>query len=311
MPETKEFLRSVYSKTGQVPGPAVIQLQRQLLERFGVTADYGVSMLNTLSSKRPNPEDMEVMQKMQQFAMCAQTATKEATFTDAEREAFYADIPPFMHHVPFMHVAQKQQQMMMDMQNQQMAMADQIANLKRNPENVAQMQDFAKRANMAKEKVDSDVASWTAAKRSEYFASFQEDPILREIISVGPTLVAKLRKFSQLTQEQVERMMIISAVIAYDVRARGNIIQTMSKGGVMQSVLQSWSTIVRAGMQSLSGGEGDTAFGFANQAQSMDHGHGMHGGGAGHVHGPHCSHGGATLDHSHDVSSGRTDEMER
>jgi hypothetical protein len=94
MPETKEFLKGMFAKTGQMPGSSVIQIQRRMIEHFGVTADYGVSQLNLLGQQDPKDRDMELINKMQQFAMCAQMATKEACFTESQREEFYKEICP-------------------------------------------------------------------------------------------------------------------------------------------------------------------------------------------------------------------------
>lgn len=305
MPETKDYLRRIYDRTKAPPGPAVIQIQRQLIEHFGVTADYGVEQLNKISTAKE--KDMELMQKMQQFALCAQTATREATFTDAERDAFYAEIPRFMHHVPYMYAQQKQMQMQAEMQNQQAMMADQLQSLKGDPSNLAKMEEFSKRVKQAQDKVAGEVRSWGGDRREDYYKCFQSESLLLDIVNAGASLPARLAKFSSLTQAEIEKMMTLSAVINEDVRAGGKLIQIMSKGGIIQNVLQSWATIVRSGMQSLQ------SAGVSMGGNSMDHSHGAHGppGDNGHVHGPNCSHN--TMDHNHvpDVSTGIAATMER
>jgi hypothetical protein len=316
MPETKAFMKAQFLSTREPPGRACVQIQRQLLERFGVTADYGVSQLNAIGSSSRNP-DQEVLSKMQHFSMAMQTATREATFSDAERESFYADIPPFMHHVPYMWVINKQQQMMSEMQSQQAMMSDQLERLMRDPESVRKLQDFALQVRAIQERKIKELEGWSAAQREEFFADFQSDPVLRDIVNSGATLHARLAKFTQMPDELTERMVAMATVLNDDVRAKGRIVQAMmGKGGVVQSVMQSWGALVRAGMKSLSE-SGDSAFAFASQAGVGDHAHGVHGGGSaasGHVHGPNCEHGkagGATMDHDHDVSSGKAAEMER
>jgi len=312
MPETKAYLKAEFAQSGKTPGGSCVKFQRQLLERFGVTADFGVSMLNVIG-QQSNP-DPELMSKMQQFSMGMQTATREAMMTDEERAAFYADIPPFMHHVPYLWAVQKQQMVMNEMKNQQASLNDQLVRMMADPGAVAKVVDFAVRVKTMQDEVVREVAGWELARRSAFFADFQEDPILLEIVNSGSSLAARLNKFADMSVPDLTKMVTLAAVINEDVRARGQFLQTMAKGGVLQSVIATWSTIVRAGFKVLSESDGSVfGFGPRNQQPGVgigDHGHGMHGG-DGHVHGPNCNHsasGGTMLDHDH---AGAGNEMER
>ena len=301
MPETKAFLKGMFAKTGQMPGSSVIQIQRRLIEHFGITADYGVSQLNLLGQQDPKDRDMELISKMQQFAMCAQMATKEACFTEVQREEFYKEIPIFMHHVPYMHAAQKSMEMQRDMQRQATQMSGQLEELKSQPGNVIKMIEFSKRAKMAGDAVTGQVATWDAKRREEFWDNFNNnDSLMLDIINSGASLSARLAKFSQLTQDEIERMMTLTAVLAEDMRARGKIMQELSKGSIVQSLLQSWAAIVRTGAQLQQA---------SIHSGTMDHNHSH--AEQGHVHGPNCSHDHGSAHALMDVTSGKTAEMER
>lgn len=314
MPETKEFLRTSYAQTKQNPGEKVILIQRRMLERFGVTADYGVSCLNKISVEMD--KDAEVIQKMQQFGMCAQTACREATFTDAEREAFYAEIPIFMHHAPYMYAAHKQAEMQREMQKHQMMMQDEMQRLRAEPGSLPRLESFAARVKAVQPDIIREVQTWSTERRETYFNDFKEAQLLRDVMSGGAGLVRRFETFSAFSDAQVRDMMTLSAVIAEDLRAnaqRGPLFMRSNNNGVVQNVLQSWAALVRAGQQSSAQNaqtmDRSTAAGSMNRDHEHDAGHGQ---GSEHVHGPNCKHGGGTtMDHGHDVTSGEAARMER
>ena len=74
MPETKEELRSIFLSKGTFPNERVIEMQRNVLKLIGYNPDFAVSCLNRIPSDFG--QDREIMMKMQQFALCAETACK-------------------------------------------------------------------------------------------------------------------------------------------------------------------------------------------------------------------------------------------
>jgi hypothetical protein len=61
----------------------VIELQRGIISQLGIDPEYGCSRLNRIGTDYG--DDQEIQFKMQQFAMCAQIAVKEAQMSNDER----------------------------------------------------------------------------------------------------------------------------------------------------------------------------------------------------------------------------------
>ena len=117
MPDTKQILKEVYESTGKPPNEKVIDLQRSMLSNLGFDPDYGVSCLNRIATNFP--DDRSLAMKVNQFAMAAQVACKEATFSEEDRKKFYADMPAFMHYCPHLFVMQQQMAMQKEMMRRQ------------------------------------------------------------------------------------------------------------------------------------------------------------------------------------------------
>jgi hypothetical protein len=74
MPDTKQELKSIFDSTKAMPNQRVIEMQRNLLKMLGYNPDWAVSCLNKIPQDFGT--DREVMIKMQQFALCAETACR-------------------------------------------------------------------------------------------------------------------------------------------------------------------------------------------------------------------------------------------
>ena len=73
-PETKQELKDIYSTTKSLPNQRVIEIQRNVLKLLGYNPDFAVSCLNKIPQDFGT--DREVMVKMNQFALCAETACR-------------------------------------------------------------------------------------------------------------------------------------------------------------------------------------------------------------------------------------------
>jgi hypothetical protein len=119
LPETKAELKELFLRTKQSPGPKLVEKQREIIKLIGLDPDYGVSLLNRVSSDFG--DDQDLLNKMHMFALAARLACNEASMSDEQREQFYGQIPPFMHSFPQVYVFQQQmvaQQRQMQMQQQ-------------------------------------------------------------------------------------------------------------------------------------------------------------------------------------------------
>jgi hypothetical protein len=117
LPETKETLKQLFLTSKKPPNEKIIEMQRSVLVLLGYDPDFGVSCLNNLS--KDYPDNRELAMKVQQFALCAQVHCNIACMTDEQREAFYKEIPLFMHHCPHLHVMQQQMKMQREMMQRQ------------------------------------------------------------------------------------------------------------------------------------------------------------------------------------------------
>jgi len=74
--ETKAALEKFHKDTQTPPNTLVVEMQRDMLENLGIEKEFGVAKLNTINQDFPN--DLDLMKAMQEFAMAAQFAVREA-----------------------------------------------------------------------------------------------------------------------------------------------------------------------------------------------------------------------------------------
>ena len=81
--ETKAKLRQKFLDTLKPPNEEMINMQRSVLNWLGLDADFGVDCLNNL--QRDFPDNRELANKVQQFAMCAQVHCQIACMNDEDK----------------------------------------------------------------------------------------------------------------------------------------------------------------------------------------------------------------------------------
>eukprot|EP00640_Fibrocapsa_japonica_P001741 CAMPEP_0113935036 /NCGR_PEP_ID=MMETSP1339-20121228/2266_1 /TAXON_ID=94617 /ORGANISM="Fibrocapsa japonica" /LENGTH=464 /DNA_ID=CAMNT_0000937049 /DNA_START=77 /DNA_END=1472 /DNA_ORIENTATION=+ /assembly_acc=CAM_ASM_000762 len=74
--ETKQALEKYFADNKKAPNQMIIDMQRDMLEQLGFDKDFGVSCLNDIN--KDHEDDSELLASMQQFAMMAQLACREA-----------------------------------------------------------------------------------------------------------------------------------------------------------------------------------------------------------------------------------------
>jgi hypothetical protein len=168
----------------------------------------------------------------------------EATFNDQEREDFYKQIPPLMVSFPHMWVVQQriaahnQQMMMMNQQAQAQAInqsimanpeekAKEIEALKKSgilsmmssPEGRVAIQQFALKVQASKEKANEEVDSWNEEKKSQYFDSFLDHPLIRiledpSITDEGSNPMNKINSLMNLSESELTDAMKMILVLS-------------------------------------------------------------------------------------------------
>lgn len=262
-------------------------MQHGALEDLGLDHKYGVSCLNRVAQDYPN--DRGVMMKMNQFALAANLACKEAMFTPQERDEFYADIPVFMHNFPHIFVFQQKMMEQQQMAQQQATMGE-AQSYFASAEGQQKMQELSARIQSAKSQAEESVTGWDADRRLEFFRSFQNHPVLSQLKWQQGDMRTKMATFARMSDSDLSDMMKMQLVLAEDIKAGGSIVREMQSAGVgksMMSQMQSMRMMMGAGAGAGSGG----------------HGH--------HEHGPHCQHHHASGPIAPDVTTGKGDSMER
>eukprot|EP00607_Mallomonas_marina_P004470 CAMPEP_0182438578 /NCGR_PEP_ID=MMETSP1167-20130531/85872_1 /TAXON_ID=2988 /ORGANISM="Mallomonas Sp, Strain CCMP3275" /LENGTH=361 /DNA_ID=CAMNT_0024632007 /DNA_START=628 /DNA_END=1713 /DNA_ORIENTATION=- len=343
MPETKKILKQTYESTKTPPGDKVIELQREMLEILGIEKDFGVSCLNHIP--KDFPDDPNIMQKMQQFAMCANVVTREACMSDEERRQFYADIPIFMQHVPHMFVIGQQQQMM---RMQQMQMQQQMgynqhghnhnhnhnhnhahehkhdhpthppAEMQRaHAEAVKAMQEMssspeneARMQNLSMRLQSAKQRMLTEVKswditRRKDYLSEVMGGSLMQELNTNTDPTLRLQRFFSMSESELETLMSLTAIIELDVKQGSMAMKRPESGGI-------WGALSSLGSLAGFSRTAPPSEGFATGSGSgsgHDHSHGhshSHGGHGGH----HCPvHGVPTP--GNDVTLGKGDIMDR
>lgn len=108
MPETKNKLKAHFELTQQPPNQLIIDIQREILVMLGIEADFGCEALGKMMQK--NTSDGNMLYKFQLFMLCAQFSCREAMMSEIEKKEYYSQIPPIMHHMPYMWIMQQRQQ---------------------------------------------------------------------------------------------------------------------------------------------------------------------------------------------------------
>ena len=226
--DTKAKLRQVFLDTLKPPNEEMIAMQRSVLNWLGLDADFGVECLNTL--QKDFPDNRELAGKLQQFAMCAQVHCQIACMSDEEKEHFYKPIPPFMKNVPHLFVMQQQAAQQREMMRRHQAMHGnnhahmhghsqdpalmaKMQEVMSNPETRQQMQDLSQRMTKASSKVEAKLKEMSAEDKKKYIDEVQTDPLLTKLNSCGQDIVKRLETFKMLSDEEVDRMLLLQHLI--------------------------------------------------------------------------------------------------
>jgi hypothetical protein len=225
MPETKAALRQVFVSTKKPPNERMIEMQRSVFVMLGYEPDFGVSCMNSV--QRDYPDNREIAQKMQQFAICAQVHCQIACMSDEEKERFYKDIPLFMYHCPHLYVMQQQMKMMQqrhaqaetgrgstyDHSHQGMSMSAEMASrvqeIAQNPEAKRMMEMLSTKMSDLQPRILDKVSKWSEEQKRSYFENFGGDSLLADLQAVGEDPILRLEKFMTLNDEEIEKVLTI------------------------------------------------------------------------------------------------------
>jgi hypothetical protein len=247
--------------------------------------------------------------------------------SDMEKKAFYADIPSFMHHFPHIWIhkqeMEKQRQMMMaqqqrgaaggggpmQQQQQQQMMQSGIIQLMGTEEGRSKVQSLSSRIMECRERSEAKISSWGTEEKKSFFDSFNDLPALKSVnITATASPMEKIETFLNLSDSDLDSIFLMQLVLADDIRSGGTMTSSLLQnkdepGSNQKHIFQTLGTFKQmAGLAHMATGAPPSYF-------SHDHAHAQAYGGPGHVHGPHCQHGGAAP--KHDVSSGKKEVMDR
>lgn len=289
LPETKAELKTIYETTGQPGNQRVVEMQKGIIELLGLDAEYGISFLNRMAEDYPQDEDLHV--KMNQFALCAQLSVRESMMSEAEKTAFYEDIPLFLR--PFPHIYVFHQQMLQMKAQRQAGPMAQVQALMGNEEVKARIMNLTSRMEVSKSRVEADIAEWSSTRKREYVMGFQDNSTLAELTTLQSDPMARLNKVLDFTDGELDSFMTIMAVIASDIKANGSMLRELMqdagpKAKSMIASIQQMQSFMQAG----------------NRAAAAAAGSG------GHVHGPDCNHSASEI-RAPDVTTGIAARMDR
>jgi hypothetical protein len=150
----------------------------------------------------------------------------------------------------------------------------------------AQIIDLSGRMDNSKTRVESEIVEWPASRKKEFVLSFSENSVLTELNGQADP-VARLNRFIEMTEGELDGFMTIQAILAADIKSNGSMLRELIHEGGPQAKgligsLQQLQGIMGAGT----------------------------GGGGGHVHGPDCNHG-PTATRAPDVTTGISAKMDR
>ena len=314
--DTKVKLKQIFLDTLKPPNEEIIKMQRSVLNWIGVDADFGVDCLNNL--QRDYPDDRELAGKVQQFAMCAQVHCQIACMNDEEKEQFYKPIPTFMKQVPHLYVMQQQHAQQREMMRRQQelqaqgghdhghmhghhgqhpdpSMMAKVQEVMSNPETRQQMENLSQRMASIGTAVGSKIKEMSSEDKKKYLDEAQSDPLITKLNSCGQDILKRLETFKTLSDEDVDRMMTLQALMLEVMPQRA--------AGMMQG-----------GANSSSGSGGGIMGSLSNFFSGLTMGGGVNGHSHGHHHAqrpvsqqPSLSSGSYTPD----VTSGKSDTMDR
>ena len=82
-----------------------------------------------------------------------------------------------------------------------------------NPETRQQMQDLSQRMANASSKVQAKLKEMSAEDKKKYIDEVQTDPLLTKLNSCGQDIVKRLETFKMLSDEEVDRMLLLQHLI--------------------------------------------------------------------------------------------------
>lgn len=224
MPETKKHLKTAYDRTMAPPSAELIALQREVLTQLGYDADFAISQLDQIDTLYPN--DPMLAQKLQIFTQALQLACQEAMMSEAEKKAFYANIPTLMHSMPHIYVLQQKQQQMHQQHGHNHNHGHsqhEVAAMLRNEETQKQVEALGRRMESLKPTVESTVRGFTTADRNAYYAKMEATPLLNTLLESSTNPIQRLQRFMALDDEDLQSIMTLQAVLVEDVKLGGEL----------------------------------------------------------------------------------------
>jgi hypothetical protein len=253
-----------------------------------------------------------------------------STMDESELANFMSQVPPLLHHCPQVHVLQQRMMAHQQMQiQQQMAgQTPQVSPEQRQqdtkalqnsgmlsylstPEGRQQLQEMAAKVSESRKRVEDEITTWDAEKKSDFFTSFQAHPVLAELSE---------------PRDPLEKMKVILSFSDADLDAAMKmiVVLTSDEGGDMMNELRK-----KAAEGAASEGSSDDATQRHQAMHSMvaalssldnmkrmqqmrtaaPHGGAPHGQ-PGHQHSASCSHGAPAVG-ANDVSKNAGRPMER
>jgi hypothetical protein len=137
--------------------------------------------------------------------------------TDSEREDFYKQIPPLMHHFPHIFVLQQRMSQQAQLHGQATISQEEkakeiealkqsgILNLMSSPEGRARIQNFAAKVQNSRESAALEVETWDDEKQLEYFNSFLDHPVLQALQKDDP--LSKINALIDLSEGDLQSAM--------------------------------------------------------------------------------------------------------
>lgn len=136
-------------------------------------------------------------------------------FSPEEKEEFYKQVPPLMHHFPHMYIMQQriaqhshmQQQVPPEVRAKEIEALKKsgILNLMSSPEGRAKIQNFALRVQNSKDLAAHEIQGWDQEKELSYFNSFLDHPLLQTLSLEDP--LAKMNALMELTDSDLQDAM--------------------------------------------------------------------------------------------------------
>lgn len=181
--------------------------------------------------------------------------------TPEEKTTFYAQIPPFMHHFPHMHVWQQRQQMQREiMERKQQEFASQqgghshdhshaAGNAANSPEELAAAQEqqnlwksflntqegqtklrtLGTRIQEMKSRMALDLSNWDVTQRLDYFEQFGDSPLVKRMLAPtgadgisATNAIERIDAFLECSNEELEQVITVQTIVASDMQVTDN-----------------------------------------------------------------------------------------